>query len=262
MFMRVLDWAEFAAGGIADPNGTAMTIGVFDGIHRGHQALLERVLSSGLYPVVVSFTRSPKFVLRPETTEGDIMGVDQKLRLFEQMGVALAVMIDFSEKFSKLSGKEFIDLLQDRGNLHRLVIGSNFRCGYRHSTDAALIQAMNRAAGIPTEVVEPLMAGGARISSSRIRAAIAAGGLVEASALLGRRVEIDFAGLSATPGPGGVRFDLAAKNRIMPPPGRYPVVLFEDSPTGIEMDVSINRDGVFIPTPFNAVRIEFLNGSQ
>ncbi|GHV77067.1 hypothetical protein AGMMS49942_18880 [Spirochaetia bacterium] len=261
MFMRVLEWAEFAAAGIANP-GSAITIGVFDGIHRGHQALLERVLSSDLYPVVISFIRSPKFVLRPETAEGDIMGVDQKLRLFEQMGVGLTVMIDFSERFSKLSGKEFIDLLQDRGSLRYLVIGSNFRCGYRHSTDAALIQAMNLAAGIPTKVVPPVMAGGERVSSSRVRAAISAGGLVEAAALLGRRVEIDFTGLSATPGPGGVYFDLAAKNRIMPPPGRYPVVLFQDSPVGIETEVSINRNGVFIPTPFDAVRIEFLNGSQ
>jgi hypothetical protein len=271
-YMRVLDWAEFASHGLAGTGigateETAMTIGVFDGIHRGHQALLERVLSSDLYPVVISFIRSPKFILRPETAEGDIFSLEQKLRLFEQMGVGLTVMIDFSEKFSKLNGKEFIYLLQDRGNLRYLVIGSNFRCGYRHTTDAALIKTMNLDRGIPTEVVEPVMAGGGRISSSRIRAAISAGGLVEAAALLGRRVEIDFAGLSATPGPGASFFNLAAKNRIMPPPGRYPVLLFEKEFPGIETEVSINRDGVFIPfnadaLNFNAVRIEFLNGSQ
>jgi riboflavin kinase/FMN adenylyltransferase len=135
---------------------------------------------------------------------------------------------------------------------------------------------MNLDRGIPTDVVEPVIAGGAQISSSRIRAAIAAGGLVEASALLGRRVEIDFAGLSATPGPGGLYFDLASKNRIMPPSGRYPVLLFENSGAGTETVISIDRKGVFVPAPFDAVasnfnaaalnfnaeRIEFLNGSQ
>jgi riboflavin kinase/FMN adenylyltransferase len=263
--MQVLDWTEFAAHGLGESavKETAMTIGVFDGIHLGHQALLERVLASGLYPVVVSFIRSPKFVLRPETAEGEIMGVEQKLRLFEQMGVGLTVMIDFSEQFSKLGGKEFIDLLHDRGSLRYLVIGSNFRCGFRHSTDAALIREMNRAAGIPTEVAAPVMAGGERISSSRIRTAISAGSLATAQAFLGRRVEIDFAGLSATPGSGGVCFDLAAKNRIMPPEGRYPVLLFEkDSFEGIETEVSITRDGVFVPSNFNAVSIEFLSGSN
>jgi hypothetical protein len=266
MSMRVLDLTEFAAKGslgeIAE-DGVAMTIGVFDGIHRGHQALLERVLSSGLYPVVISFKRNPKFLLQPEIKERDIMGTAQKLRLFEQMGIGLTVMIDFSENFSKLGGKEFIELLKDRGYLRYLVIGSNFRCGYRHDTDAACIKAMNSAAGISTEVVESVMAGDERISSSRIRAAISAGKLVEAAALLGRRVEIDFTGLSAIPGPEGVYFDLAVQNRIMPPSGQYPVLLFkEDSPEGIAAEISVDRKGVFIPKPLNAWRIEFLNGSQ
>jgi riboflavin kinase/FMN adenylyltransferase len=270
MSMLALEWPEFAASGLAHTEfagrGLAMTIGVFDGIHRGHRVLLERVLSSGLTAAVICFKRSPKFILRPETDEGDIMGAEQKLRLFEQMGIALTVMIDFSKKFSKLSGKEFIDLLRDRGNLRFLVIGGNFRCGYRHSTDAALIRTMNLDKGIPTEVAEPVMVGGAQVSSSRIRAAIASGGLVEASELLGRRVAIDFVGLSAAPGSGGVYFDLASKNRVMPPPGRYPALLFEDSPQGMEAEISIDRKGVFIPLNglgLNGVRrLEFLNGSQ
>ncbi|AEF83526.1 putative riboflavin biosynthesis protein RibF [Treponema primitia ZAS-2] len=261
--MQVLDWAEFAengldAPGFSMPGGSAMTIGVFDGVHLGHRLLLERVLQSALFPVAVTFKRSPKFVLRPETDEGDILGEDQKLRILEQMGIGLTVMIDFSEKFSKLSGKEFIDLLKDRGNLRYLVIGSNFRCGYRHDTDAPSIKAMTRAGGITTDVVEPILAGGERISSSRIRAAIAAGSLVEAAALLGRRVEIDLSGLSVTPGPGGVYFHPASRQQITPPQGRYPVLLFEkNSPVGMETEVSMVPEGLFVPAPFNAVRIEF-----
>jgi riboflavin kinase/FMN adenylyltransferase len=268
--MLTLEWPEFAASGLANTEfageGLAMTIGVFDGIHRGHQVLLERVLSSGLAAAAVCFKRSPKFILRPETDEGDIMGAAQKLRLLGQMGIALTVMIDFSKKFSKLSGREFIDLLADRGNLRFLVIGGNFRCGYRHSTDAALIRKMNLDRGIPTEVAAPVTAGGAQVSSSRIRAAIASGGLVEASELLGRRVEIDFAGLSAVPGAGGVYFDLASEKRIMPPPGRYPALLFENSPQGREVEISIDQRGVFIPLagpgPDMVRRVEFLSGSQ
>jgi riboflavin kinase/FMN adenylyltransferase len=173
-------------------------------------------------------------------------------------------MIDFSKKFSTLSGREFIDLLADRGNLRFLVIGGNFRCGYRHSTDAALVKTINLSKGIPTEVAAPMTVGGAPVSSSRIRAAIASGGLVEASELLGRRVEIDFAGLSALPGPGGVYVDLASRNRVMPPPGRYPALLFDDSPRGMEAEISIDHKGVFVPlkSPGPIRRIEFLNGSQ
>ena len=158
-------------------------------------------------------------------------------------------------------------MLADRGNLRFLAIGGNFRCGnYRHSADAALIKAMNLARGIPTEVAAPVMAGGERVSSSRIRAAIAYGSLVEAAELLGRRVEIDLAGLSAVPGPGGVCFDLASRNRVAPPPGRYPALLFGDSPQGMEAEIAIDRNGVCIPPGGpgrKAVRrLEFLNGSQ
>jgi riboflavin kinase/FMN adenylyltransferase len=268
--MLRLDWQEFAASGLDHTEfagrGLAMTIGVFDGIHRGHQVLLERVLSSGLPAAVISFTRSPKFILRPETDEGDIMGAEQKLRLFEQMGIALAVMIDFSENFSKLNGKEFIDLLKDRGNLRFLTIGSNFRCGHRHTVDAAFIRRMNLESGIPTEVAEPVTVGGVQVSSSRIRSAIARGDIPGAAELLGRRVEIDFAGVSADRSAGGVCFDLASKNRIMPPVGRYPVLAFDNSPQGRETHISIERKGVFIPlnaSGLNTVRrVEFLNGSQ
>jgi hypothetical protein len=268
MSMLVLEWPEFAASGLAGTEfageGLAMTVGVFDGIHRGHQVLLERVLSSGLAAAAVCFKRSPKFILRPETDEGDIMGAEQKLRLFGQMGIALTVMIDFSQKFSTLSGREFIDLLTDRGNLRFLVIGGNFRCGYRHAADAALIRRMNLERGIPTEVADPLSAGGERVSSSRIRAAIASGSLVEASELLGRRVEIDFAGLRAVPGSGGVYVDLASKKRVMPPPGAYPVLLFGNSPQGRAAEITVDKRGVFIPLdspgPDTVRRVEFLNG--
>jgi hypothetical protein len=266
--MHILDWDEFIAQGLSrlalpGRGETAMTIGVFDGIHRGHRALIDRVLRSGLFPVAVSFKQSPRSVLHPEIYEGDILSVDQKLGLFERMGIGLTLMIDFSEKFSKLSGKEFIDLLQDRGNLRYLVIGSNFRCGYGHTTDVALIKAMNQAGGIPTDVVEPVLADGERISSSRIRAAISAGRLVEAAALLGRRVAIDLSGLSVTPGPGGVYFDLGFRKQITPPFGRYPVLLFDaNSSKEIETEISIDSEGLFVPSKFSAARIEFLNGSQ
>jgi hypothetical protein len=268
MSMLRLEWPEFADSGLARTElagrGLAMTIGVFDGVHRGHQVLLERALSSPLPAAVISFTRSPKFILRPETDEGDIMGAEQKLRLFEQMGIALAVMIDFSEKFSKLGGREFVDLLQDRGNLRFLVIGSNFRCGYRHTADAAFIKRVNLDKGIPTEVAEPVKVGGIQVSSSRIRSAIAGGRLLEASELLGRRVEIDFAGVPAVSGAGGVYFDLASRNRILPPPGGYAALVFGNSPQGTEAQISVEGKGVFVPLdasgPGTVRRVEFLIG--
>jgi riboflavin kinase/FMN adenylyltransferase len=241
-----------------------MTIGSFDGLHRGHQLLLEKVVRAGPLPTVISFKRNPKSILQPRTYGGDILSLSQKLSLFEGMGVALTVLIDFSGNFSKLSGREFIDLLRDRGHLRYLVIGADFRCGYRLDTDAALIKKMNDAAGIPTEVAAPLLEGSLPISSSRIRSAISAGRLAEAAALLGRNVEIDLSGLS--PGPGGMFFDAAARGRIIPPPGRYPALFYAaGSPGGVRTEISIENGAVFVPAhvdaaPFGAGRVELISG--
>ncbi|MDL2229617.1 FAD synthetase family protein [Treponema sp. OttesenSCG-928-L16] len=261
--MRVIDWSSFI--GTYSPNTeTAMTVGVFDGVHLGHQELLKRVssLKSRYTPTVISFSRNPKDVLSPGSYEGDILSLDQKLGYFERLGIVQTVLIDFSGIFSKLSGKEFLDFLKNRGNLRYLVIGSSFRCGYGLDMDAPAIKEANKAEGIPTDVVPPFMAGSRPVSSSRIRTEVRAGSLAEAAALLGRNVEIDLTGIPAAPGTGGTSFDVAAVRRIMPPPGRYPVILHEKTPPpgGIsaETSVIIDERGIFIPSQFNAGSVEFL----
>jgi riboflavin kinase/FMN adenylyltransferase len=149
--------------------------------------------------------------------------------------------------------------------LRYLAIGGNFRCGYRLDTGADLIKRMNGEAGVSTEVVAPLMEGSVPISSSRIRSAISAGGISEAAALLGRNVEIDLAGLSAVPVPGGMLFDAPSQCRVTPPLGRYPALLYEadspeGSPPGVQTEISVENGGVFVPAPFKAERVELIAG--
>jgi riboflavin kinase/FMN adenylyltransferase len=257
-FVRVLEWQEFAAPGQNLPP-SAMTIGVFDGIHLGHQALLGKIRRPSLVPAVITFKENPKKALRPESYEGDILTLSQKLRIFDSLGVGLAVLIDFSENFNKIEGRFFIDLLQKWGNPAYLVIGSNFRCGYRLDTDAALIKKINAERGIETEVLAPVSRGNAPVRSSRIRAAIASGRISEAAALLGRNVKVDLTGLPAIQGSGGSYISVDSRQRIVPPCGRYPVILYEvDSPDGIRTEISIAPEGIFIPSRFNARCVEFL----
>jgi riboflavin kinase/FMN adenylyltransferase len=179
--------------------------------------------------------------------------------LFEELGVKLVILIDFSANYSKLSGREFIDALRDRGKAGYVVIGSNFHCGHKLDTDALLIREINRQAGVRTEVVPPVLAGDLPVSSSRIRTAISQGEIDTAAALLGRRVELDLAGLASRPREGGVFYDTRPHSRIIPPPGRYPAVLRgEDCPGGIETEVLVEGEGVLVPSPGGADRIEFL----
>jgi riboflavin kinase/FMN adenylyltransferase len=237
-----------------------MTIGVFDGIHRGHLALLGKIISqaSSYTPAVVTFRKNPKIILHPDEYEGDIMSLERKLDIFTGLGIGLTILIDFSGHFSKLGGKEFLDCLKTRGQLGYLAIGSNFRCGNKRETDASLIKTMNEAAGIRTEVVPPIMEGASQVSSSRIRSAIRSGSFNEAAALLGRNVEIDCFGLIGRRETGGTFFDTQGGGRVTPPPGKYPVVLYEaDDPEGKKTEISVEEGGFLVPSPYNAQRVEF-----
>ena len=160
---------------------TALTIGVFDGLHRGHKALIERVTGKapGLLPAVVTFRDNPKKL-------HGIINFEEKMALLGSMGVALAVIIDFSEHFSKINGRDFILALHRYLSPAYIGLGVNFHCGYHRDTDAKAFKAMAESLGIDTEIIPPVMEGGLAVSSSRIRAALKEGRTGEAALLLGR----------------------------------------------------------------------------
>ncbi|MDR2101199.1 MAG: FAD synthetase family protein [Treponema sp.] len=258
--MHVLEWSDFITQ--ASPEPAAMTIGAFDGVHRGHQALIERIVRHGPLPTVITFKQNPKKMIHPRAYAGDIFSLGQKLRIFEDLDVARTILIDFSENFSKIRGPEFLELLKKRGNLTFLAIGSNFRCGYQLDTHAGQIKRINEGAGIPTDVVHPVPEAGFPVSSSRVRSAIVRGDLAGAAALLGRRVELDLGDVSAAPyrrnGEAGTVFDMPSRNRITPPDGRYGAVLYGGNvPEGERAEIFLEKGKVFVPAPFNAERVEF-----
>jgi riboflavin kinase/FMN adenylyltransferase len=266
MSMVALEWSRFIRGALDDEmpgsdRGTAVTIGVFDGIHRGHQALIERIVRKRppLIPVAVTFRQNPKAVLRKPGWTGDILSLNRKLAFFENLGVEVVILVDFSLKFSKLIGKEFIDLLIRWGHVKFMAVGAGFRCGYQMDTDTAQIKAFMKKAGISVEAADPVLEGSHPVSSSRIRSAIAEGDLSRAARLLGRNVEIDFTGMTVSSRAGGWFYHAASQNRITPVPGRYSVLLHGwDVGPGIKTDVSVGKEGVFVPLPVGAEWIEFL----
>jgi riboflavin kinase/FMN adenylyltransferase len=171
-----------------DSPQTALTIGVFDGIHRGHRALIDKIVNKAplLVPAVLTFRDNPKKSVCPEAFEGDILEYGEKLRLFEALGIALCVVIDFSVDFCKLSGREFFGMVYRFLRPAYAVIGSNFRCGFGRDTGAEAFRLLGQERGIEVEVVPPVLEKGLPVSSSRIRSALRAGNLEEAALLLGR----------------------------------------------------------------------------
>lgn len=260
MSMRIIEWDSLVSGHNSLPKA-AMTIGVFDGLHLGHRALIKTVVNHApqYSPTVVTFMENPKARIPSRAFNGDILTLERKLELLEANCIEQVILIDFSENFSKLTGKEFIDLLKNRGNLRYLTIGQNFRCGYGLDTDAQALKKMNEADGIRTELMTSVCINGSPVSSSRIRTAIAAGDLVEAAALLGRNVEIDLRKVPTTPGPDLIFYHVDAVARMTPPQGRYSVLVYGSVDISEETEAEI-RDGIIsLPSRYSdSKRIEFL----
>jgi len=195
MSMRVTDWNGFLNGqwlvasnqhSLSTP--LALTIGVFDGVHLGHQALIRRILAEdSCLPTVVTFRQNPLKTIRPEGFAGDIFSLEQKLASLETLGVGLAVLIDFSGEFSKINGRDFIDLLLSWHPVKLIVLGENFRCGHGLDTGVREIGDLAKARGVEIWVAPSIMDDGQPVSSSRIRQALAAGRIAEAERLLGRQ---------------------------------------------------------------------------
>jgi len=184
--MLVIDWPHFLKNGLQlGEKQSSMTVGVFDGVHRGHQALIERVVSHNTenVPVVITFRQNHK---KSEHTR-NIQTFRQKTEVLESMGVKITVVIEFTEAFRHMAGIEFLEILLKHGNIGFFAVGNDFRCGYQLDTDAAAIQNFFASRGIPAEIVPEVMEGGLPISSSRIRAAIANGDLSLAERMMGNR---------------------------------------------------------------------------
>jgi riboflavin kinase/FMN adenylyltransferase len=209
-----------------------MTIGVFDAVHLGHRELIQRIVRRGPNPTVITFRENPKKRVFPNLYDGDLYSFKQKLTVFDSLGVSRVVLIDFSEEFCKLKGTEFLDLLEDRGKMAFLAIGINFRCGYQQDTGADLVKEINEDRGIPTELVAPVVPEGetAPVSSSIVRAAVKAGDIGTAAALMGRNVELDLSDIkgvfSLVKEREGLVYDFRSVNRIIPTTGEYHVLIY------------------------------------
>ncbi|HSV56911.1 MAG TPA: FAD synthetase family protein [Magnetospirillaceae bacterium] len=219
--MKVLDWEAWTGRDLDAVRPASVTVGVFDGVHIGHRALIGRVLAlpGDWDRTAVTFRQNPKGLLRPGTFHGAVSSLEQKLESLEEAGIGTCVLIDFSGNFSRLAGVEFLTALSAGGGARYLAIGSDFRCGHRLSTDATGVRVICAALGVATEIVEPVMYHGRAVSSSRIRRAVQVGRLPDASAMLGRPYALDLRGLTPEPHSGALRYH--GIRQVLPPPGMY-----------------------------------------
>lgn len=174
---------------------SVLTIGNFDGVHRGHQALLEllveRARALDAAATVLTFEPHPREYFFPETAPARLASMRDKLLQLAAHGVDHAIVCRFDARFAAMSAEDFVESMLVRGlDVRHLIIGDDFRFGARRQGDFALLQREGAHAGFGVEAMPTLTHDGVRISSSAVRAALADGALDRAASLLGRPYSI------------------------------------------------------------------------
>lgn len=243
--MKILTWSEFVAFKGHEP--LSVTIGVFDGVHRGHQRLLDAVLAKkpAMKSAVITFANNPKKILHPQSFRGSIFSLRQKTDAFARASFDLCVLIDFSQNFGTLSGAEFLSLLANAG-VKFVCVGPNFRCGYKMDTNAQALAEICGTLGMEARIAESVMYGGHPVSSSRIRNAILEGRLGEAADMLGRPHIVDIETVDTRVSGGFVLKPV--EDAVLPPAGVYRIII--DPDTGNTMISAHIENGEIITGTF------------
>jgi len=242
----------------------AVTIGNFDGVHLGHQALLAdlsaRAREEGLVPTLVTFDPHPASVLHPETAPPLLGPLAFRLELLERAGVGAVLVVRFDKARAEERAEDFVDEVLVRQLRARLVlVGADFRFGHRRLGDVALLRALGHQSGFEVDGV-PLVDRRGPVSSTRVRASLTAGGVEEAAELLGRPHEVRGA---VVHGDGRGRLlgfptaNIAVEaDYLVPGDGVYAGELALDGGPGLATVISVGRRPTFYDTGSGSLAVE------
>ncbi|MEO6035483.1 MAG: bifunctional riboflavin kinase/FAD synthetase [Verrucomicrobiota bacterium] len=206
-----------------------LAIGVFDGVHLGHQQVIRRTIADSrqheAISVAVTFDCHPNSVVAPERTPPLIYPLSKKLEVISSLGVDTALLLHFDKPMSQVPAEEFIRGLAQRcKNLHSICVGSTFTFGHKRQGNVEMLKILGRELHFEVHGLSAVSLDGERVSSTRIREAVRAGNLDAASQMLGRAyslagkiVEGDQIGRTL----GFPTANLESADLVLPPNGVY-----------------------------------------
>ncbi|NLO81921.1 MAG: bifunctional riboflavin kinase/FAD synthetase [Clostridiales bacterium] len=243
----------------------AVALGTFDGLHKGHQALIH-CLNEIKYrykcsAMVYTFERHPLNFLLPDNPPPQIMNLNKKILEFHRLGVDLLVLNNFDENFARTTPRDFVDkLLLYKYDIRYVVVGYNYRFGYKAEGDVQLLQKIGSERGFSVIVLPPYKVNGEVVSSSLIRTLIQKGQVFKAARLLGRYYSISGkvvsgAGRGKKLGYPTANLDIGSKNVVIPRFGVY-LTKWETGGkrlwgvTNVGTNPTFNEKGIHIETHF------------
>lgn len=180
----------------APPQGSAITIGTFDGVHLGHRALIARTIADatprGLTSVILTWDRHPAATLRPDKMPPLLTTPERKIELLSERGADVLAVLPFDDELSKWEPEKFVGEVLVKGlGARAIVVGSDWRFGRKAAGDVALLTELGRDLGFDVDGVNLEEVGEEAVSSSRVRAAVEAGEVELAERLLARPFDLD-----------------------------------------------------------------------
>jgi riboflavin kinase/FMN adenylyltransferase len=177
-----------------DSRPVALTIGNFDGVHLGHQALLNELRAAaqarGLQTAVIIFEPHPREFFTPQQAPARLTSLREKLEFFAALGIDRVQICRFNAHFAQMGAADFINVLHEKLFAKFVLIGDDFRFGSGRTGDFALMEKIGAQLGFAVHAVRSVKHDGVRISSTEIRAALLAGQMREAQRYLGRHYSI------------------------------------------------------------------------
>src|ERR1043165_10185465 len=206
-----------------------LALGNFDGLHRGHRKILDRVRrvagERGATSVVMTFDPHPPRVVRPDKAPPLLMTKPQKLEAIADAGVQGAAIVRFSTELSQWDPETFVrNVLVDWLHVNEVGVGANFLFGHARSGNLSMLRSLGARHGFRTEKIDPVRYKEFVVSSTRIRRLVSAGRVDEAGALLGRQYFIDGSVVRGDQRGRTIGFptaNLCTENELLPPHGVY-----------------------------------------
>ncbi|HEX8163660.1 MAG TPA: bifunctional riboflavin kinase/FAD synthetase [Pyrinomonadaceae bacterium] len=208
---------------------TVLTLGVFDGLHLGHQLIVrtvvERAREAGAVPTVVTFDPHPRAVLHPESAPPLLQTFDQKIEALGLLGVGQTIVVRFTPEFARVRAAEFLrDVVHERLHAREVYLGRGFAFGHARGGNIELLREVSDKLGFHADEVPEVRLRGQRISSSRIRELLADGRVNLARRMLGRPYGVEgrvVRGRARGAGLGFPTANLQPRNRVIPRSGVY-----------------------------------------
>lgn len=208
---------------------TVLTLGVFDGLHLGHQRIMqtvaERAKATASIPTAITFDPHPRAVLFPESTPPLLQTLDQRLAAFEFLGIRQAIVIRFNQEFAAQDAEAFLrETIHDRLQAREVYLGKHFAFGKNRGGNIELLRRLSAELGFFADEVEEVRLRGHRISSSKIRQSLADGKINLARRMLGRPYGIEGQIIRGEQRGRTIGFptaNLKPKNRVVPRYGVY-----------------------------------------